>query len=100
MKSPNLENVTELTVTENNLELILDPLGYFLIRLENKKIEVGFCNSTHQMLHKWTSDSAKDLSKAIANKHPTLLGSHAIYLGRELQKAEFSLKNHQEYIQD
>ncbi|OGI06319.1 MAG: hypothetical protein A2Y40_03250 [Candidatus Margulisbacteria bacterium GWF2_35_9] len=100
MKSPNLDKAVELPVIENNYDLTIDPLGYFLIRLNNQKIEVGFCNNDHQMLYKWTSKSAKDLSKAIVDKQPNISTSHAIYIGRELQQAEHALQNNQVYIQD
>jgi dihydropteroate synthase len=47
--------------------------------------------------------SAKELGMALTEgegPHPISCLDHALYLGRELQKAEFSLEHGSEYIQD
>jgi len=89
-----------LPVKKDNKKVHLDKAGYFLIRIHDQKIEAGFCNNQHKMLYKWASDSAADLSKAIADKNLNITAEHALYLGRELQRAETALKNNQQYIQD
>lgn len=99
MQKPDISNAKELSVKKNNKEVNLDTAGYFLIRLNNNQIEIGFCNNQHQMIYQWASDSALDLSKAIANQKLNISTEHALYLGRELQRAETALNNHQKYIQ-
>ena len=115
---------------DNNLSnryIELDPNGYFIIKinLETKKIvlehylntinkegyaldpktnepikcdsqEIKTCNET------FTGISAKEIGIAITEKRHDLISrfDHALYLGRELQKAEECLYKKLPYIQD
>ena len=115
---------------DNNLSnryIELDPNGYFIIKidLETKKIilehylntiskegyaidpktnepikcdskEIKTCNET------FTGISAKEIGIAITEKRNDLISrfDHALYLGRELQKAEECLYKKLPYIQD
>lgn len=90
----------EIPVLPNNHKVNLDPAGYFLIRVANKRLEVGFCNNKHQMLYSFISSSAEDLAKTIAQQTPAISTEHALYLGRELAKAQIALEQHKEYVQD
>jgi len=100
MESPDTSSAQELEVTLNNQEVKLDPAGYFLIRIQEGQIEVGFCNYDHQMLYIWKGSAAADISKAVAGKNLQLITEHSLYLGRELQRAEDALKNNSEYVQN
>jgi dihydropteroate synthase len=111
----------------SNRYIELDPNGYFIIKidLETKKIilehylntinnegyaidpktnepikcdskEIKTCNET------FTGISAKEIGIAITEKRNDLISrfDHALYLGRELQKAEECLYKQLSYIQD
>ncbi len=111
----------------SNRYIELDPNGYFIIKidLETKKIilehylntinkegyaidpttnepikcdskEIKTCNET------FTGISAKEIGIAITEKRNDLISrfDHALYLGRELQKAEECLYKKLNYIQD
>ena len=111
----------------SNRYIDLDPNGYFIIKidLETKKIilehylntinkegyainpetnepikcdskEIKTCNET------FTGISAKEIGIAITEKRNDLISrfDHALYLGRELQKAEECLYKNVTYIQD
>ena len=111
----------------SNRYIDLDPNGYFIIKidLETKKIilehylntinqegyaidpktnepikcdskEIKTCNET------FTGISAKEIGIAITEKRNDLISrfDHALYLGRELQKAEECLYKKLSYIQD
>ncbi len=111
----------------SNRYIELDPNGYFIIKidLETKKIilehylntinkegyaidpktnkpikcdskEIKTCNET------FTGISAKEIGIAITEKRNDLISrfDHALYLGRELQKAEECLYKKLPYVQD
>jgi hypothetical protein len=90
----------EIPVMPNNKKVVLDPAGYFLIRLAHQQIEVGFCNNNHRLLYSFASSSAADLSKTIAAQNLGLSTEHALYLGREMAKAQMALEQGSAYIQD
>ena len=120
----------EKTIMDNNLSnryIDLDPNGYFIIKIdleENKIIlehylnnidEEGYaldpetnepikCDSQNQRLSNeiFKGISAKQLGILITEERNDLITrlDHALYLGRELQKAEECLYKRLPYIQD
>jgi len=108
--------------------IALDPAGYFLIKVDHGAAElvvehfgngiderglatdpdtgeVLSCRGAgpRQPLATWRARSAKQLGIALAEgegPHPLSRLDHALYLGRELQRAEECLRAGQEYIQD
>ena len=72
----------------------LDPKTNEPIRCDSKEIKI--CNET------FTGISAKEIGIAITEKRNDLISrfDHALYLGRELQKAEECLYKKLPYIQD
>lgn len=125
--SKNLEKKIEMDNDLSNRYIELDPNGYFIIKinLQTKQIilehylnkindegyaldpktnepikcdskEIKTCNET------FTGISAKEIGIAITEKRNDLISrfDHALYLGRELQKAEECLYKKLPYIQD
>lgn len=121
------EKKIEIDNDLSNRYIDLDPNGYFIIKidLETKKIvlehylntineegyaldpktnepikcdskEIKTCNET------FTGISAKEIGIAITEKRNDLISrfDHALYLGRELQKAEECLYKKLPYVQD
>ena len=111
----------------SNRNINLDPNGYFLIKVDliNKKIIVEHylnninkkgiaidpdtnipitCNEDNirQYNKIFIGDTAKEVGILLSEKEKGLISKidHALYLGRELQKAEESLMKSIEYIQD
>lgn len=90
-------------------DVILDPNGFFVIELnrENREIRVEYYSNVYKgkkivsgKLQKvFVGNRADALSDTIAKNVPKLLPEHYMYLGRELQKAEFALKNNKKYFQ-
>ncbi len=105
----------------------LDPLGYFIIRIDliNKKIIVEHylnkinvegialdpvtgrpiqCDSKHKRKYNkiFFGNTAKEMGILLTEKNDILISKfdHALYLGRELQKAEECLINNVNYTQD
>ena len=100
----NEDKIKEITAEYDDAkEFVIDPKGYFLIRLDrkNKNIEVGFCNERNKVILKVTGKKPIDIYQTILNKEKIpIRKDHAAYLGRELQNAYFALKHNLEYIQD
>ena len=80
--------------TINEEGLALDPKTNEPIKCESKEIKT--CNATFKGI------SAKEIGIAITEKRNDLISrfDHALYLGRELQKAEECLYKKLPYIQD
>lgn len=75
-----------------------DPRGSFFIRLEGEQIVVDHFSPAGDLLGTFKGESAAELGQQLA---PLVsLTGHALYLGRELQKAELALKQGLPYHQD
>jgi len=95
----------ETVQAKSHPDWLADPKGFFVISLDhepNKIIVEHF--QDNKLNKKITGNSAEEISKTIA--HLGLIGEfpqakeHAMYLARELQKAEFALGNNLDYEQD
>jgi thymidylate synthase len=77
----------------------LDPMGYFRITLDGKEIlvEHRFEDVT---LKEYRGRTAVSLQHQIARDVAVSDLNHAIYLGRQLAKAEMALKDGREFVQD
>jgi len=77
----------------------LDPMGYFRITLDGKEIlvEHRFEDVT---LKEYRGKNAVSLQHQIARDVAVSDINHAIYLGRQLAKAEMALKDGREFVQD
>ena len=107
--------------------IVLDPSGYFIIKIDqrNKRIVVEHflnnidskgialdphtnkpiqCDKQNKRQYNkiFEGNTAKEIGILITEKNNNLISKldHALYLGRELQKAEECLLKDQEYIQD
>jgi thymidylate synthase len=77
----------------------LDPMGYFRITLDGKEIlvEHRFEDVT---LREYRGRTAASLQHQVARDVAVSDINHAIYLGRQLAKAEMALKDGREFVQD
>lgn len=82
-----------------------DPKGFFVILIDKERGQIMVEHfQGNKLTQKIIGNSAEEISKTIANLD--LIGDfqqtkeHAMYLGRELQKAEIALKNALDYEQD
>ena len=88
---------------DDKKEFVLDPKGYFLIRVDRKekKIEVAFCEKPNVVSLTVRGKKPIDIYQTIINKEKLeLRKDHYAYLGRELEKAYIALKENIEYVQD
>lgn len=96
-----ISSVSRILAREPN-KLKMDKAGYFVVipLPEKKIIVVEHYAYDNRLLHIIEGKDAQSIySTIIENKWITEL-SHAAYLGKELTKAEFSLKHGFKYIQD
>ncbi len=80
----------------------LDKAGYFVIlpRKDAQDIVVEYYGYDNRLLKQLQGENARDLYSAIIAGGLITELSHAAYLGKELEKAELSLKYGFKYIQD
>ena len=90
-------------------EWVMDPKGYFLIRIDKKcnLIRVGYCifsklgkDPIHDMIAEITGRNAIEIVNTLIKKEFISTLQHAADMGIELHKAELALKYNYEYIQD
>lgn len=88
---------------------VMDPKGYFLINVDNKKklVKVGYCKilkKNKKQIHELVSEihgktAIEIVNTLIKEKYISSL-QHAADMGIELCKAELALKNNLNYVQD
>ena len=79
----------------------MDPHGYFLISLEDNAIVAQHCLPNGQRTqYVFRGKKADDMYRRILHEGIILKLDHAAYLGRELARAEESLRRGEKYIQD
>lgn len=79
----------------------MDPAGYFVIipNQEEEKIIVEHYSPSHELERVIEGESASSIYKTIVKNDWISKLSHAAYLGKELTKAELSIKRKFEYVQ-
>ena len=106
MVGTEVEEVETVRVIESQYddakEFVLDPKGYFLIRIlpDKNLIEVGFCGKRNTVEVKITGKKPIDIYQTILREGIIDRPDHAAYLGRELQKAYVALRLGKAYVQD
>ena len=128
MNIENLKRKNEITDKKlSQRNIVLDSYGYFIIKIDqiNKKIVVEHylnnidekgialdpitnkpiqCDKQNKRQYNkiFEGNTAKEIGILITEKNNNLISKldHALYLGRELQKAEECLLQNNEYIQD
>jgi thymidylate synthase len=88
-----------MVIGKRPFKVRLDPMGYFRITLDGKEIlvEHRFEDVT---LKEYRGKKAERLQHEIARDVALSDINHAIYLGRQLAKAEMALKEGREFVQD
>ena len=88
-----------LIIGQRPFKVRLDPMGYFRITLDGKEIlvEHRFEDVT---LKEYRGKTATSLQHQIARDVAVSDINHAIYLGRQLARAEMALKDGREFVQD
>ena len=88
-----------LIIGKRPFKVHLDPMGYFRVTLDGKEIlvEHRFEDVT---LKEYRGKRAATLQHQIARDVALSDINHAIYLGRQLAKAEMALKDGREFVQD
>lgn len=89
-----------LTVVEKRQwKMHLDPMGYFRVTLDGEEILVEH-RAEDVTLKEYRGRSAVGLQHQIARDAALSDLNHAMYLGRQLAKAELALKEGREFVQD
>lgn len=93
--------IAERIIAEHSEEWEQDPKGFFMITVNHEKgeIVIEHRDNERKLLGVITGKTAKALYKKIFKLGLVSLYPHAAYLGEELAKAEFALKNNIDYEQ-
>ncbi len=88
-----------MVVAKRRWKMRLDPQGYFRVSLDGKEIlvEHRFADVT---LKEYRGRTAEGIQHQIARDLAVSDINHAMYLGRQLAKAELALKEGREFVQD
>jgi len=99
---PEIDEKSVILVNTQNAAYIPDEKGYFRIYVNHfsKKIYVLFFSNDNELKYTFLGANAEALSKKIIQLNLTKDIYHLNYLGRELNKAEYSLHSGKPYIQD
>ncbi|MCX7822050.1 MAG: thymidylate synthase [Syntrophobacterales bacterium] len=85
--------------SEKEFRYRLDPMGHFRISIDGDAILVEYCHGD-VVLKTYRADRASRLQHEIARDEIISEISHAIYLGRQLERAERCLREGKEFVQD
>lgn len=92
----NWEEAKGILKENSQLQCAWDPRGNFVIEVSNAAINVY--NASDPVNLRWQGKSAQEILDQMI--FYASQSSHAAYLGSELAKAEFALKNNLKYIQE
>ncbi|MFX1311052.1 MAG: dihydropteroate synthase-like protein [Promethearchaeota archaeon] len=97
-----IDERSAILVNTLNTAYIPDEKGYFRIYVNHysKKIYILFFSNHNELINTFVGTNAEALSKKIIQLNLTDDMYHLNYLGRELNKAEYSLDSGKPYIQD
>ena len=87
--------------------VVLDPKCFFVIEVHGKEIRVEYYTNVYKedrivsgnLKKVFSGKKADALSDAIVEHVPGLRPEHYMYIGRELQRAQFTLEKNKEYVQ-
>ena len=101
VKNPGLENVQVIKGSYDDLnDWVLDPTGYFLIRIKDNQLEIAHCKKVGVIDRVITGNRPQEVYFTAIKEGLVSRLDHAAYLGKELQKAYDCLKAGREYVQD
>ena len=81
---------------------VMDPKGYFLIRLnrDKKVLELGYCKKNNVIELMIYGETPQEVYFTATQMGILSRLDHAAYLGKELEKAYLALKFNLKYVQD
>lgn len=101
VKNPELEDVPIIKGAYDDIgDWVLDPNGYFLIRIRDSTLEIAHCKQVGVIDRVITGDRPQEVYFTAIKEGLLSRLDHAAYLGKELQKAYDCLKDGREYVQD
>ncbi|MBN2880832.1 DUF4346 domain-containing protein [Candidatus Woesearchaeota archaeon] len=90
----------EIDATGFEQKFVLDPNGYFLIRVLDGFIEVGHCLKSNVILTVVRGRTPEEVMYKVIDLELISLLDHAAYLGKELEKAYTCILTGKKYVQD
>lgn len=80
----------------------MDPIGYFLVRVNGDKLEAGLCDYDRVNIIKkvWQGSKPQDVYQQIVSDIPEIMQVHVGYLAKELTRAWICMKLGVKFVQD
>lgn len=101
MKKPDTEEA-EVVECKPKGDEQMDPIGYFLIRINGDRLEAGLCDYKNINVVKkiWTGSKPQDIYRQIIEDIPGIMKDHCGYLSKELTRAWICMKLGVKFVQD
>ncbi len=101
IKKPEIDNA-EIVECPKAGDEVMDPVGYFLIRVNNKDLEAGLCDydKVNVIKRVWKGQKPQDVYQKIIADMPEIMREHCSYLAKELTRAWICMKLGVKYVQD
>ena len=77
-----------------------DPRGYFIIKIDGKKLKILHYANQGTFLREYEGNTAEELYKMLLDNNAISMPEHWVYIGKELMKAEMALRLGKKYVQD
>lgn len=101
MKKPDAHEADVVECRDKGHES-MDPIGYFLIRINGDRLEAGLCDYDNVNVVKkiWTGSKPQDIYRQIIEGIPGIMKDHCGYLSKELTRAWICMKLGVKFVQD
>lgn len=101
IKKPDAKEAETVECVDKGYEP-MDPIGYFLIRVNGDKLEAGLCDYVNINVIKkvWTGSKPQDVYRQIVEDMPEIMKDHVGYLAKELTRAWICMKLEVQFVQD
>ncbi|MBI4021186.1 MAG: hypothetical protein HY369_03005 [Candidatus Aenigmarchaeota archaeon] len=96
------DQIQEIRAVKKPAEWKLDPVGYFLIKVnpDRREIEVGFCRNDHKLTTIVRGTHPEEIYYTLLRHGLISSLMHAANVGEELEKAYIALRTGVPYVQD
>jgi len=101
IRKPDTSKAELIECKDNGYEE-MDPIGYFLIRINKGRLEAGLCDYENVNVVKkvWIGDKPQDVYRQITEDIQEIMKDHVGYLAKELTRAWICMKLDVKFVQD
>lgn len=90
----------EIIKKKPRIDFRTDPRGYFIIKIEDKKLKLLHYANEGVLLQEFVGATSEELIETLLEHNAISYAEHWGYIGKELKKAEIAMKLKLKYVQD